>query len=162
MTKKYSKVLSLFLAVAMCFGMLTVFANAATTNFTDVPKDSWFYDAVTQCANQGYVSGVGNNQFMPNGKLTYAQVFTMLTNAFFKTEKQDYEDNRWMQMDEYFGGNPEWWSYNAYYFNDKGFLDGTSVNIKSSASANSPITRYEMVQIVNNILKSKEIGRAHV
>ena len=25
MTKKYSKVLSLFLAVAMCFGMLTVF-----------------------------------------------------------------------------------------------------------------------------------------
>ena len=157
MTKKYSKVLSLFLAVAMCFGMLTVFANAATTNFTDVPKDSWFYDAVTQCANQGYVSGVGNNQFMPNGKLTYAQVFTMLTNAFFKTEKQDYEDNRWMQMDEYFGGNPEWWSYNAYYFNDKGFLDGTSVNIKSSASANSPITRYEMVQIVNNILKSKGI-----
>ena len=114
MTKKYSKVLSLFLAVAMCFGMLTVFANAATTNFTDVPKDSWFYDAVTQCANQGYVSGVGNNQFMPNGKLTYAQVFTMLTNAFFKTEKQDYEDNRWMQMDEYFGGKPDWWSYNAY------------------------------------------------
>ena len=152
----------LVLSLSLVLGSLTVSAGAAGTKYHhaelhDVYYGSWFYDAVTQCADNGYVSGVGNNKFMPEGKLTYAQGFTMLTNAFFKTEKQDYEDNRWMQMDEYFGGNPEWWSYNAYYFNDKGFLDGTSVNIKSSASANSPITRYEMVQIVNNILKSKGI-----
>lgn len=157
MKKNFSKVLCTILAVAMCFGLFTVFANAANTSFTDVPKGTWFYDAVTQCAAEGYVSGVGNNKFMPEGKLTYAQVFTMLTNAFYLDEKAEYEDNRWMEMDEYFNGNPEWWSYNAYYFMDTGLLDGTEVNIKSSASANSPITRYEMVQIVTNILESKGI-----
>ena len=157
MKKNFSKVLCTILAVAMCVGMLTVFANAANTGFTDVPEGTWFHTAVMTCAENGYVSGVGNNKFMPEGKLTYAQVFTMLTNAFFKADKADYEDNRYLEMDAYFGGKPEWWSYNAYYFNDKGFLDGTAVNIKSSASANSPITRYEMVQIVTNILESKGI-----
>lgn len=82
----------------------------------------------------------------------------MLANAFFKADKADYEDNRWMEMDAYFGGNPQWWSYNAYYFNDKGFLDGTSVNIKSAADVSKPITRYDMVQIVTNILDSKNIS----
>lgn len=157
MKKSFSKVLCTILAVAMCLGMLTVFANAANTSFTDVPRGTWFYDAVMSCADQGYVSGVGNNKFMPNGKLTYAQIFTMFTNAFYKAEKQDYENNRWMQMDAYFDGNPQWWSYNAYYFMDNRLLEGTTVNLKSNASANSPITRYEVVQIANNILKNKGI-----
>lgn len=157
MKKSFSKVLCTILAVAMCLGMLTVFSNAANTSFTDVPRGTWFYDAVMSCADQGYVSGVGNNKFMPNGKLTYAQIFTMFTNAFYKAEKQDYENNRWMQMDAYFDGNPQWWSYNAYYFMDNGLLEGTTVNLKSNASANSPITRYEVVQIANNILKNKGI-----
>ena len=157
MKKSFSKVLCTILAVAMCFGLFTVFANASSVTFTDVPRGTWFYDAVMSCADQGYVSGVGNNKFMPNGKLTYAQIFTMFTNAFYKAEKQDYENNRWMQMDAYFDGNPQWWSYNAYYFMDNGLLEGTSVNLKSNASANSPITRYEVVQIANNILKNKGI-----
>ena len=157
MKKNFSKVLCTILAVAMCFGLFTVFANASSVTFTDVPRGTWFYDAVMSCADQGYVSGVGNNKFMPNGKLTYAQIFTMFTNAFYKAEKQDYENNRWMQMDAYFDGNPQWWSYNAYYFMDNGLLEGTSVNLKSNASANSPITRYEVVQIANNILKNKGI-----
>lgn len=157
MKKNFSKVLCTILAVAMCFGMLTVFANASNVTFTDVPRGTWFYDAVMSCADNGYVSGVGNNKFMPEGKLTYAQVFTMLTNAFYLDEKAEYEDNRWMEMDAYFGNKLQWWSYNAFYFMDNGLLDGTSVNIKSSASANSPINRYEVVQVVSNILASEGI-----
>lgn len=53
MTKKYSKVLSLLLAVAMCFGLFTVLANAATTNFTDVPKDSWLLSHFCWAAPNG-------------------------------------------------------------------------------------------------------------
>lgn len=157
MKKNFSKVLCTILAVAMCFGMLTVFANASNVTFTDVPRGTWFYDAVMSCADNGYVSGVGNNKFMPEGKLTYAQVLTMLTNAFYLDEKAEYEDNRWMEMDAYFGNKLQWWSYNAFYFMDNGLLDGTSVNIKSSASANSPINRYEVVQVVSNILASEGI-----
>lgn len=157
MKKNFSKVLCTILAVAMCFGLFTVFANASSVTFTDVPRGTWFYDAVMSCAENGYVSGVGNNKFMPEGKLTYAQVFTMLTNAFYLDEKAEYEDNRWMEMDAYFGNKLQWWSYNAYYFMDTGLLDGTEVNIKSSASANSPINRYEVVQVVSNILASEGI-----
>lgn len=162
MRKKFSKVLSTLLSAAMIISVMTVAVSADSTKYHhatlhDVYYGSWFYDAVTQCADQGYVSGVGNNKFMPDGKLTYAQIFTMFTNAFYKAEKQDYENNRWMQMDAYFDGNPQWWSYNAYYFMDNGLLEGTTVNLKSNASANSPITRYEVVQIANNILKNKGI-----
>lgn len=157
MKKNFSKVLCTILAVAMCVGLFTVFANASNVTFTDVPRGTWFYDAVMSCADNGYVSGVGNNKFMPEGKLTYAQVLTMLTNAFYLDEKAEYEDNRWMEMDAYFGNKLQWWSYNAFYFMDNGLLDGTSVNIKSSASANSPINRYEVVQVVSNILASEGI-----
>lgn len=77
----------LVLSLSLCLS-LALPANAASTKYHhaelhDVYYGSWFYDAVMTCADKGCVSGVGNNQFMPNGKLTYAQVFTMLTNAFF-------------------------------------------------------------------------------
>ena len=48
------------------------------TRFKDVPRGAWFYDAVEYSAQRGWVNGVGNNLFQPNGSLTRAMFITIL------------------------------------------------------------------------------------
>ncbi len=43
---------------------------AGGSTFTDVPASHWANKFVEYCASKGIVSGVGNNKFDPNGKLT--------------------------------------------------------------------------------------------
>ena len=49
-----------------------------TSAFADVRADDWYYEAVTYCAAQGLMSGVGNQSFDPNGSVTRAMVWTVL------------------------------------------------------------------------------------
>ena len=41
--------------------------------FTDVSSDKWYYTWVTKAAQQGWVSGVGDGRFDPEGSVTFAQ-----------------------------------------------------------------------------------------
>lgn len=54
---------------------------APKTTFVDVQKGSWYYDAVTALADSGFVNGVGNNKFDPEGTLTYAQFCQIVVRA---------------------------------------------------------------------------------
>ena len=47
----------------------TLTATVAS-NFEDVPTDQWYYDEVMIAANAGWVNGVGDGQFNPNGTMT--------------------------------------------------------------------------------------------
>lgn len=49
-------------AIALSLGLcaLTIPASAATS-FTDVPSTYWGYSYITKAANNGLVSGIGNN-----------------------------------------------------------------------------------------------------
>ena len=153
MYKKFSKVFSFLLSITMLVSTAVINANAGNIAFTDVPASHWAYSYVTTCANNGWVSGVGNNKFMPDGKLTNAQFVTMVANGVYRDMKSDYEDENWMEMDAYFNGNPKWWSYNAYFAKDHGFLNGTAFyDIKKAATADAPMTRYDMAQVLYNCL----------
>lgn len=46
--------------------------------FVDVPKGSWFYDAVEYTAQRGYFKGVEERIFQPNGTMTRAMFVTVL------------------------------------------------------------------------------------
>ncbi len=48
--------------------------------FADVKSGDWFYEAVTAVCGKGVMRGMGNGKFEPNGKLTYAQFCTILSN----------------------------------------------------------------------------------
>lgn len=48
------------------------------TRFKDVARDAWYYDAVEYSAQRGWVNGMGNGYFQPNGDLTRAMFVTML------------------------------------------------------------------------------------
>lgn len=53
--------------------------ETAEAAFTDVPADMWCSRYVSTIAKAGIVAGVGNGSFYPNGKLTWAQILTVLS-----------------------------------------------------------------------------------
>lgn len=50
----------------------------STSVFTDVPKDSWYHDAISVFASVGVLNGC-NGFFRPNDNLTYGQLIAILT-----------------------------------------------------------------------------------
>ena len=60
---------------------VTVYATFEEVNydhFTDVPKDSWYYDAVYYVYDHDIMDGVGNRTFNPYGDLSRAMIVTTL------------------------------------------------------------------------------------
>lgn len=53
--------------------------ETAEAAFTDVPADMWCSRYVSTIAKAGIVAGVSNGSFYPNGKLTWAQILTVLS-----------------------------------------------------------------------------------
>ncbi len=49
-----------------------------TISFTDVPADAWYYTYVTELASAGVVNGVGDDQFAPEGTLTWGEAAKLL------------------------------------------------------------------------------------
>lgn len=76
------KLLSLMLSLSLTLS-LSISAFAAGPSFLDVPVNHWAYQFVEQAAKEGWVTGVGNGKFNPNGKVTGAEWYTMVIRAFF-------------------------------------------------------------------------------
>ena len=76
------KLLSLLLSLTVIMS-LSVPAFAAGPSFLDVSQNHWAYQFVEQAAKEGWVAGVGNGKFNPDGKVTGAEWYTMVTRAFF-------------------------------------------------------------------------------
>ena len=65
--------------------ILMNFSTSVTTDtsgtyrqFTDVPTKAWYSKAVNTLAWNGFINGIGNNRFSPDGNLTVAQVCKLL------------------------------------------------------------------------------------
>ena len=134
-------------AIALSLGLcaLTIPASAAAT-FTDVPSTYWGYSYITKAANNGLVSGIGNNQYGPEQKLSNAQFVTMVCNLFYSNQVKAQ------------GTSSDWWRpyMNVAYANN--LLSGTTVGQSyaatgswSSSSVNGQISRYDMAQIMYNL-----------
>lgn len=72
--------LSILLSCALAFS-LSVTAFAAEGNFTDIPADADYAEAVSWCQENGLMQGVSATRFDPNGTLTRAMVATVLYRA---------------------------------------------------------------------------------
>lgn len=101
---------------------------------------------------------MGDNKFAPDSSLTYAQFVTMLVNALYKDEESAYYKTNSGKIDEYYGGDLQWWGHYVYFFGGKTLLKDTNTDIKSISVMNSSVNRYEMAQIVRNILDDKGIA----
>lgn len=125
--------------------------RVCAATFTDVPSTYWGYSYITKAANNGLVSGIGNNQYGPEQKLSNAQFVTMVCNLFYSNQVKAQ------------GTSSDWWRpyMNVAYANN--LLSGTTVGQSyaaagswSSSSVNGQISRYDMAQIMYNLSNAQK------
>lgn len=73
--KKY---LSAALVLTLCAGMV-VPASAAGQTFTDVPANHWASESISYAVDKGYFSGTSSTTFAPDGTMTRAMLWTVLS-----------------------------------------------------------------------------------
>ncbi len=72
-----------FAAIAfmlICCLSMNVFAGDATMPFTDLNDGAWYIESIEYCYSNGYVNGMSQTTFEPEGTVTRAQVVTILAN----------------------------------------------------------------------------------
>lgn len=124
-------------SIALALTMVSTSAFAASVKFTDVPSDHWASSFISEMADKGVMSGVGNNKFSPSSTLTGAEFVTMIVRQF-------YEDK--------IGASGDMW-YSAFMdvAEREGILSGTGI------TAEGTISRYDMAQLMYNVLKAQGI-----
>ena len=112
-----------------------------TVDFTDVPADAWYGNAVRTLASLGVIKGIGDDQFAPNRTITRAE-FTVIAMRFANVSADvtnpftDIATNDW-----YYTAVTSAVSY--------GWINGYS---DGSFRPQATITRAEVVTIVNRML----------
>lgn len=112
-----------------------------TVDFTDVPADAWYGNAVRTLASLGVIKGIGDGQFAPNRTITRAE-FTVIAMRFANVSADvtnpftDIASNDW-----YYTAVTSAVSY--------GWINGYS---DGSFRPQATITRAEVVTIVNRML----------
>ena len=126
------------LSIALAVTMLSTTAFAASVKFTDVPSSHWASSSISEMADKGIMSGIGNNLFAPSNTLTGAEFVTMIVRHFYE-DKLGTEGEKWYSefMDAAKSAN---------------ILTGTNV------TAEGTINRYDMAQLMYNVLKAEGIN----
>ena len=130
------------MSIALAVTMLSTTAFAASVKFTDVPGNHWASSSITAMADKGIMSGIGNNLFAPSQQLSNAEFITMLVRQFY-SDKLGAEGSTW---------------YAPFMAAAKSanILAGTNVSSNENLAA-STINRYDMAQLMYNVLKAEGI-----
>lgn len=125
-------------SIALALTMVSTSAFAVSVEFTDVPSSHWAHTSISEMADKGIMSGVGNNKFAPDTTLTGAQFVTMIVRHFYENKLGD--------------GGDKWYSAFMDVAEKEGILAGTSI------TAEGVINRYDMAQLMYNVLKAENIS----
>ena len=129
-------------SAALAVTMFSTTAFAASVKFTDVPDSHWASSSITEMADKGIMSGIGNNLFAPSQQLSNAEFITMLVRKFY-SDKLGTEVGTW---------------YAPFMAAAKSANILTGTNVGSNESlATSTINRYDMAQLMYNVLKAEGI-----
>lgn len=149
------RIVSLILAVMLCAGLAAP-AMAANKNFSDVPSSHWAYNDIQSAADKGIIGGYADGTFKPAGTVTNAQFLTMIARAFYADELAKNE----LRV---FDDSPYYLSA-LYTLVPLGILDDTSFGNTyiedwiGKASAVKNINRYDMAQVMYNVMTNKGYG----
>lgn len=141
------KFVSLVLALVLC-ASLSVPAWAA--EFTDVPAEHAFYDAIMDCSEKGIVGGYDDGTFRPANTVAKSHFCAMLARAFYPDQISEYDTDFVKQNFGTFGPTTQ------TLVNNK-ILRGTSFqySVSNMSTMGSGINRYDMAQMMANILSEK-------
>lgn len=138
------KLLSLLLSLTVVMS-LSVPAFAAGPSFSDVSVSHWAYQFVEQAANNGWVAGVGDGKFNPNGKVTGAEWYTMVTRAFFADKIPDQVPaGQWY--------SDKWYAQFMAAGEQLEFAERLDDYATSQDIAERPLTRAEMAAVIFKVL----------
>lgn len=137
---------SLVLALALCLG-LCVPAGAA--EFSDVPASHAFYGGILYCAENGIAGGYSDGTFQPSKTVTRNNFVVMLSRAFFADDLAEYNTETYLKYRTFVPNSM------ALFVN--GILRNTSFEtiFKNSQEMNQGISRYDMAQLMTNIMTKK-------
>ena len=113
--------------------------------YTDVPTDSWFYEAVANATHYGLFGGMGDGLFSPQ---------TSMTRAMFAMVLHNIENNPGSVRSAQFRDVPSWaWYYNAVTWSaDNNIAGGIGDGLYAPDRA---ITRQEMAVMLYNYSQYK-------
>lgn len=129
------RILSLLMALCLVIGVMPVMAGAVSAeSFTDVSKDSWYYDYVDYVAKKGYFVGTSKTTFSPDQSMTRAMFVVVLARhdgVKVDNSKRSFSD---VPAGAWYAGAVKWASENGIV---NGYADGTF-------KPNQPVTRAQM------------------
>lgn len=91
-----NKTLAATLTAALMVGTSAV-TFAAANPFSDVPADSWAYDAVTQLANDGIIDGYPDGTFRGQRDITRYEMAQMVAKAVAREDQANAKDRAMIQ-----------------------------------------------------------------
>lgn len=144
------KMIPLILVILSLTLTLPAALAAEEPSFSDVPISHWAFDEIETAVDKGITNGYADGTFKPANSVSYAHFSAFIARAFFPTEIKTYEEH-----------NPDaaWWASSVYTLEANNILPGTKMAEAARTSGsydsvlNSPITRYDMAQIMYNVLK---------
>ena len=145
------RIVTALLALGLC-APLTLPARAAAT-FNDIPASHWSYSYVQTASNNGWVNGVGNGKYNPNGNVTAAEWYTM---ALRMAYGKDTLDSVEVPANELYAN--KWYAKTMEYAIDEllfvysGGVTGSTVG-QVMTDMESNISREKMAASIWNILK---------
>ena len=126
--------------------------------FNDVPKDAWYYNAVSTAYEYGIISGYGDGKFGPNDKISREQAMAMIARAMKITElKVEFKDGEEDKLLKSFGDTDKSADYarNSIAACIKaGILSGRNDNL---IAPKDNITRAEVAAIVRRLLQKSNL-----
>ena len=122
---------------------------AQAAGFYDLPADHWAGAEIQRALDAGVVNGYGDGSFQPVREVTAAQFCAMLTRSFLAEEYAAAKEGKYREMDACLP-----------------VLKGTSLEEtwrdlgkRWDRYVNEPLSRYDMAQIVYNIILEEDALR---
>lgn len=112
---------------------------ASLENYTDVPLDAWYHDAVDFVTDWRWMQGMGNGTFAPNAELTRAQAATILYNFAGKPDVSTL-DNPFRDV-----ADGMWYTDAIVYAANAGIVNGIGNGL---FAPQDPITREQFITIL--------------
>lgn len=146
MKKTLRNIIALVLVAMTVMGTTVTSAFAAEpTTFNDVSDKMWYAPAVAYCADNGYMSGTGNNKFDPNGKVSRAQMAQILYNFAGRPDMTNAE-NPFTDVKR-----DAWYGSAVLFAKTTGIVNGTS---STTYSPNNYITREQVAVMLFGYYKA--------
>lgn len=128
-------------------------ALAAVLSFSDVSSTHTFHDAIIWCANQSIVGGYTDGSFKPANTVSRSNFVVMLSRAFYASDIKKYTNDFTLSYGAFY---PNYLALaNNGIWNNVSFDEDYIYTSAFAASMNKGISRYDMAQLMTNIMTKK-------